>query len=331
MCLISVINSAEKSLTKQQFIIFLDIDGVLYREPTRHDFWEERHKKMVGLFGKLDDYWSFHYDVATSYYFDQKAVALLENFIDEMSVRHNVGIVLSTAWREGRTLEELHQVFSPWRFSQYIIDKTVDSNYRNYPSRAAEIDHWLLHHKDMNISHFIIFDDIDSELSKKFPDHFVHIQGSLLREPYITSAREKIQPDFPLPSEDLQDAFNALSENSSSFSIACLDTPHNREIIMKEISRYYGSFLKGKYEIAIFTGYLYRELKREFPKRTFIHLYIPPDNGWDDNPLHTVFRNHWDLRDYKQLFPSDTFSYVAQYNGLIKICINVPSQTSTSK
>ena len=77
MCIVSFVYGVEPRLmyrgidsNKPWLIIFLDIDGVLYREPTRDDFWEERHEKMVKIFGKLDHYWSFHYDIATAYYFD---------------------------------------------------------------------------------------------------------------------------------------------------------------------------------------------------------------------------------------------------------------------
>ena len=181
------------NLEQPRLIIFLDIDGVLYREPIRHDFWKERKDKMIEIFGLLKPYSSFHYDVATAYYFDCDAVANLENFLTQANLRYNVGIVLSSAWREGRTLEEIIQVFSPWRFSKFIIDKTVNSAYDGYTkeeiqsfsygfaSRADQINHWLKNHSHMNIAHFIIFDDQDSDLSKRFPNQFVRV-----KRPYLS-------------------------------------------------------------------------------------------------------------------------------------------------
>jgi hypothetical protein len=186
--------------TKPWVIIFLDIDGVLYREPIRDNFWQERHEKMVELFGQLDHYRSFHYDSATAYYFDKKAVTLLNNFIDKINLSYNVGLVISSAWREGRTLEEMYKIFSPWHFSKFIIDKTVSSAYggytieelRNfsygYASRADQINHWLKHHSDINIGHFIIFDDQDSGISKRFPTQFIHVKNRCLSSENIEAA-----------------------------------------------------------------------------------------------------------------------------------------------
>ncbi len=197
------------NLGQPWLIIFLDIDGVLYREPIRHDFWGERKDKMIELFGKLDRFWSFHYDVATAYYFDKEAVATLENFIDQASLRYNVGIVLSSAWREGRTLEEIIQVFSPWRFSEFIIDKTVNSAYDGYTkeeiqgfsygfaSRADQINHWLKHHSHMNIAHFIIFDDQDSDLSKCFPNQFIRVKTPYLSSENIAKATTILTSPLP--------------------------------------------------------------------------------------------------------------------------------------
>jgi hypothetical protein len=201
--IIPFLDSNELHLTnssKPWVIIFLDIDGVLYREPVSQDFWRDRHEKMVELFGERDRYWSLHYDIATAYYFDKAAVQLLDNFIDEMSFHYNVGIVISSAWREGRTLEEIYQVFSPWHFSEFIIDKTVSSGYDGYTteelqnfsygfaSRADQINHWLLSHSDMNIAHFIIFDDQDSNLSKRFPAQFIQVKTQYLSPENIESA-----------------------------------------------------------------------------------------------------------------------------------------------
>jgi len=207
MCITSFTNSSElysRDLNKSWVIIFLDIDGVLYREPTRDDFWQERHEKIIKMFGKLDRYCSFHYDAATTYYFNQEAVGLLEYFIDYMNLHYHVGIVISSAWREGHTLEELRQIFSPWRFSEFIIDKTVSSSYDGYTkeelqnfsfgyaSRADQINHWLQNHSGMNITHFVIFDDQDSGFSKRFPDQFIHIKRYYLSEEDISKAIEAI-------------------------------------------------------------------------------------------------------------------------------------------
>lgn len=188
---------------KSWLIIFLDIDGVLYREPTYDDFWKERREKMVRLFGKLDRYGSFHYDAATAYYFNPNAVMLLEDFIHQTHLQHNIGIVISSAWREGHKLEELRQIFSPWHFSEFIIDKTVPSAYEGYtkeerqeflysfPLRADQINHWLLN-STLSIEHFVIFDDQDSGLSDRFPNQFIQIKTPYLSSEHTQAATEII-------------------------------------------------------------------------------------------------------------------------------------------
>lgn len=204
MCSVSVTTYSHSfHPDKSWLIIFLDIDGVLYREPTRDDFREERREKMVGMFGVLDRYWSFHYDSATAYYFNPNAVALLENFIHQATLRHNVGIVISSAWREGHTLEELRQIFSPWSFSEFIIDKTVPSSYSGYtkeerqgflysfPLRGDQINHWLLN-STLPIEYFVIFDDQDSGLSHRFPNQFIQIKTPYFASEHIQVANEII-------------------------------------------------------------------------------------------------------------------------------------------
>ncbi len=202
-----MLNSAELELInpdKSWFVIFLDIDGVLYREPTRDHFWEERKEKMVEMFGKLDRYQAFHYDAATAYYFNQEAVKLLENFIDQINLQYNVGIVISSTWREGHTLEELRQIFSPWRFSEFIIDKTIPTAYEGYtkeerqkfrygfPLRADQINHWLIH-STLQIEHFVVFDDQDGDISNRFPNQFIYIKTPYLSPQHIQAAMEILE------------------------------------------------------------------------------------------------------------------------------------------
>ncbi|HLB53319.1 MAG TPA: HAD domain-containing protein [Chlamydiales bacterium] len=202
LLIVSFANGTESLIdpSKPWVIVFLDIDGVLYREPARHNFHKERKAKMIEIFGKLDKYWSYHYDRATAYYFDPQAVTFLEDFIHQTSLIFNVGIVISSAWREGRTLEELREVFSSWPFSRFIIDRTVGASFSGYtqeeiknfrygiPLRADQIKHWLCNHSEMDIANFVIFDDQDGDLSVRFPDQFVRVDKSYLSLENIEAA-----------------------------------------------------------------------------------------------------------------------------------------------
>lgn len=180
--------SAESIHNKPWVILFLDIDGVLFNEAFENDFEDRKRAKLHELFGNLSDLDSFHWDCATAYFLEPATVALLENFIDRTCLQYNVGIVLSSSWREGRTLAEIHQMFFPWRFSQFIIDKTPDDNGLPSHTRAKQIKEWLRIHADMEIYQFIILDDDDFQLAKKFPHHFVHVRSGLLKESDIADA-----------------------------------------------------------------------------------------------------------------------------------------------
>jgi len=207
LCLVGFVASlsAEISPNRPWVVIFLDIDGVLFRESSWDDLDGPKKAKLHELFGELSDYYSFHWDCATAYFLNPTAVALLEDFIDQTSLQYNVGIILSSSWREGKTLAEIHQVFSPWRFSQFIIGKTVDSDcfYKaserpsldsmvkyGFPthSRAEQVEYWLREHENLPIKQFIILDDIDFDFSKKLPTHFIHVRGWVLTSSDIQAA-----------------------------------------------------------------------------------------------------------------------------------------------
>ena len=177
-------------IAKPLGVIFLDIDGVLVRE------WETDQNwcKVLELFGEKQYYTPLEWSIATAYFLNPGALQCLDQLISDMEKTHQVAIVLSSAWRENGTIEEIqNQMFAMWPFSQKIIDKTVHNGARHthaqqaqkkygltLQTRADQIDYWLKEHLHLSVDTFVILDDWDDDLSHRFPDHFIHVKGGVL-------------------------------------------------------------------------------------------------------------------------------------------------------
>ena len=185
--------------------IFLDIDGVLIRG----EFGDFKTQKLHELFGKRD-YSGLEYDIATSYFLSESAVVNLDRLIERVSEVAEVVIILSSAWRINRTVDEIkNQIFKNWSFSKYIIDKTPDNFWRSQSSlialekygfelrsRDCQIDYWLRENKHLQIKNFVILDDCDEGLSERFPYNFVHVRWDLFTEEHANKAYEVMVYDL---------------------------------------------------------------------------------------------------------------------------------------
>ena len=183
-------------------VIFLDIDGVLVRGWETDRNWP----KVVEMFGEKEYYTPLEWSIATAYFLNPGAVQCLDLLIANIEKTHQVAIVLSSAWRENGTLEEIqNQMFAIWPFSLKILDKTVhnDARYTHAQeakekyrialrSRADQIDYWLREHPNLTVDTFVILDDWDDDLSSRFPDHFVHVKDGILSPSDVSSALSKI-------------------------------------------------------------------------------------------------------------------------------------------
>lgn len=186
--------------------IFLDIDGVLMEgEPGI-----AKIQKLRELFG-IRDYSGLEYDIATSYFLSESAVANLNKLIERVDEVARVIIILSSAWRVNRTVDQIkNQMFVIWPFSKYIIDKTPDGGqWRDSLSRislekygfdlhyrAHQIAYWLRENGHLQIKNFVIFDDYDELLSEQFPHNFVHVRCGLLSKAHIEKAYEILVKDL---------------------------------------------------------------------------------------------------------------------------------------
>lgn len=153
-------------------IIFLDIDGVLFYNPMDGRVHKRAAERLQGK-NVPKPYPAIEFDRAAVDLFDEASLHYLDKLIADIiqQTQQEVGIVLSSSWRIGYSLEELQDLFKQHAFSKYLIDKTPEFFGK---SRGDEIAQWLKENKEQhNVVGFVILDDDDSGLSKNFPEAFV--------------------------------------------------------------------------------------------------------------------------------------------------------------
>lgn len=122
-------------------ILFLDIDGVLISQ--------EYSKLMYNKYGPSQSWKRF----------DPKAITILSDIVSST----NCKIVISSAWRIGRSVEELQNIFRKQNFKFYdnIISKTTSISMP--VSRGKEITTWIENNIN-DIYSYAILDDEDYDL-----------------------------------------------------------------------------------------------------------------------------------------------------------------------
>jgi hypothetical protein len=188
-------------------VIFLDIDEVLIIDRTF--LIEEIQKKIKELFVKKEDngkiyllcgYTELEWRIAASHFFLKSAVDNLDKLIEKVSKVAKVSIVLCSNWRLDGDIKEIQErMFSSHSFSKFIIDKTPDPDWwrrkfgqeelspialKKYgfelDSRGSQIDFWLRENQGkFNVKSFVILDDDDEGVSKRFPKNFVKVKDML--------------------------------------------------------------------------------------------------------------------------------------------------------
>ncbi len=207
--------SASIHNTKPNFAIFLDIDGVLAIDPRPNHHSSKMsdfiHEKLDGAY--------FHYrfckgcvtcDIADAHFFEKKALNCLHDLINKIRVFANVHIILSSSWRDNRTMDELKEIFREYAFSNFLVDKTVETGKlpfeewknhcihshielkrekcleyvskmtdeeldsfvdENWECRASQINKWINEHSEL--SGYLVIDDMDSHLKLNFKEKFI--------------------------------------------------------------------------------------------------------------------------------------------------------------
>ena len=141
---------------KNKFV-FLDVDGVLNNELYYHERVESGQPKE-------EDYPKSE--------FDPRCIKMLNHLQEKTGCKY----VISSSWRQGKTIDELRELFSSVGLKGEIIDKTPKmwfekaqgESYQSVP-RGCEIHSWLQNHKEIlgdsigNFKSYVILDD-DSDM-----------------------------------------------------------------------------------------------------------------------------------------------------------------------
>ena len=135
-------------LQNNQFIIFLDFDGLL----NSIDFCKNRWDKTGGLESMLDP----------------RAIQWLNEFLGNDGL-----VVISSTWRIGKTIDELQTILNNAGFTGKIIGSTPLLN----TDRGVEIKRWL---KDNDLydyfERYVIFDD-DSDMLLEQREHYFNVDN----------------------------------------------------------------------------------------------------------------------------------------------------------
>lgn len=212
-------------------VAFVDVDGVLYDDPYG-DLYSSINAKAIELFpmaakaqGKYQDFQKFslmQQYTAKSYFFDSTAVKLIDALISASQKTSRVLIVISSSWRVARSITQLRTMFSKHNFSKYVLDKTPDAHLSKFISdlwktegahfsemlddendqnlitsvrdRGKEIQAWLKANQTaLNVTNFVIIDDVDDNLRALFPDNFVKV-NQLLNPKEFEKAKQILNP-----------------------------------------------------------------------------------------------------------------------------------------
>jgi hypothetical protein len=174
----------ETICNKYNSIIFLDVDGVLncqlfYTEKFAH---LERFDgiplyKVVKKF--LRKLWK-HKEISDLDYHKSQICSKRISWLNELCAETNSAIVISASMRNGRTIEQLQEIFNYCGATFTIIDKT---SYCNCRIRGVEILNWMKDNcmKWFGVNYYdfykyaIIDDDSDMLLWQQ--DHFFQVDN----------------------------------------------------------------------------------------------------------------------------------------------------------
>lgn len=159
--------------------IFLDIDGVLYNPSD--DLRRTVVDKAAEMFNvRMPS--NYQCSIVAVSYFWKKALDNLHRLLE--TDKWEVDIIISSSWKDNRTVDELKQMFAQHPFSSHIVDRICDDRcveFRKWaksnhlaPNRAAQIAMWLEQHGDCYQS-FVIFDDIEYWFKEIFLSNFVKV------------------------------------------------------------------------------------------------------------------------------------------------------------
>ncbi|MEM7495666.1 MAG: HAD domain-containing protein [Myxococcota bacterium] len=202
-------------------IIFLDIDGVLQPGYKQDRFEHDLKADKEALAAQDPRYESVgRYDLgAVRYDWNKQAVERLRCLCEQTQAQ----IVISSAWRETKSLEQLQLLFRLHGLDSYVIDKTVDDERpytkTEYTRRDAQIKLYLDQHKDIDA--FVVIDDsYVSELEGTFPREFVRCYHIFDTVRYRLALHILQLPHRDLARSEAVLLFNRLRDNDPTLTKA---------------------------------------------------------------------------------------------------------------
>ena len=153
-------------------VIFLDIDGVL--NSCQYNLWLRETK------GENDDLW-LEYRSTSEEDFSSYEKMLCQycctNLRHILKTYPDVRIVVSSTWRNGRSIEKLNALLKYHKIFDSDEDKVIGKTPSLHKERGLEIFDWLSNNP--NVSDFIILDD-DSDMDMYLDTpHFLQTNGKV--------------------------------------------------------------------------------------------------------------------------------------------------------
>jgi hypothetical protein len=162
-------------------IIFLDFDGVCcpFSDCKLSDKFEKFNAdpNFINLLKKYEDFLKKHYDFNIN---DKELLKIAcwtsASMAQILSLcrTFNAKIVVSSNWRRNRSVVHLQNLLDLWGLGGFVIGKTKDGNALACDTRAAQIKEWIADNKYTSNQFLILDDGYIPELTKEFPNHFVH-------------------------------------------------------------------------------------------------------------------------------------------------------------
>lgn len=191
-------------------VVFLDIDGVLQPGNAQDRFQHDMEGLKNQLTREVDPGYDTlaRYDIAAVYYdWEPSAVENLRTLCESLGA----SIVISSAWRESKTLEQLRLLFRIHRLDSFVAACTAELGRRD-----CEIDHFLAQHPE--VQRFVILDDgYWNYFRRRFPDEFTYcshiFDGACLEEAMAILGRP-----FPTAPPEPVVLFEALADPAADIS-----------------------------------------------------------------------------------------------------------------
>ena len=171
-------------------IMFLDFDGVIFTERATYKYLLDKYQIVYTedtfnyLYNKIEpslerQIWSRmkndYIPISGSRSpVDNYSISLLNDLYKEI----NYKVVVSSAWRVGRSVEQLQVLLADKGFIGEVIGKTGSLNVLDDLRRGKEIQEYFDTFQD-KITNFVIVDDEDYDIAPMFPDKIVKVNGKL--------------------------------------------------------------------------------------------------------------------------------------------------------